>query len=67
MSISAKLSKSDKQSYRRQEALRDETSSRVQEELHLGNLLVDILHELNDEIHQLVLQHFLGVEVGNQE
>lgn len=53
--------------YRRQEALSYETSSSVQEELHLRDLLVHILHELNNEVHQLVLQHLLGVEVGDEE
>ena len=53
--------------YRRQEALSYETSSCVQEELHLRDLLVHILHELNNEVHQLVLQHLLGVEVGDEE
>ena len=37
------------------------------EKLHLRYLLVYLLHELNDEVHQLVLQHLLGVEVRNQE
>ena len=37
------------------------------EELHLGNLLVDLLHELDDEVDELVLQQLLGVEVCNQE
>ena len=37
------------------------------EELHFRDLLVDFLHELNDKVDELVLQHFLGVEVGNQE
>ncbi|USP81143.1 hypothetical protein yc1106_08417 [Curvularia clavata] len=37
------------------------------EELHFGDLLVDLLHELNDKVDELVLQHFLGVEVGDQE
>ena len=36
-------------------------------EFHLGNFLIDLFHELNDEIDQLVLQHGLRVEVGNQE
>ena len=40
---------------------------RTYEELHLRNLPVDLLHELNDEVHQLVLQHLLGMEVGNEE
>ncbi len=37
------------------------------EELHLRNFLVDLLHELNDEVHKLVLQHLLRVVVGDQE
>jgi hypothetical protein len=37
------------------------------EELHFGYFLVDFLHELNDEVDQLVLQHFLGVEIGDQK
>lgn len=37
------------------------------EELHLGNLLVNLLLELNDEVDKLVLQHLLGVEVCYQE
>lgn len=36
-------------------------------ELHLRDLLVDFLHELNDKVHQLMLQHLLGVEVCDQE
>ena len=53
--------------YRRQEALSNETGSCVQEELHIRDLLVHIFHELNNEVHQLVLQHLLGVEVGDEE
>lgn len=36
-------------------------------ELHLGNLLVNFLHELNDKVDQFVLQHLLGVEICYQE
>lgn len=36
-------------------------------ELHFRDLLVDLFHELNDEVDQLVLQHLLGVEVGDEE
>ena len=57
----------DRYTYRCQEALSYETSSCVQEELHLRDLLVHILHELDDKVHQLVLQHLLGVEVGDEE
>lgn len=37
------------------------------EELHLRNLLVNLLHELYDEINQLMLKHLFRVEVGDQE
>jgi hypothetical protein len=53
--------------YRCQEALGDETCSGVQEKLHFRDLLVHVLHELDDKVHQLVLQHLLGVEVGDEE
>jgi hypothetical protein len=50
-----------------EERLGHETRSRVQEQLHLRNLLVHLFHKLNDKVHQLVLQHLLGVEVRDQE
>jgi hypothetical protein len=37
------------------------------EKLHLGDFLVHLLHKLNYKVNQLVLQHFLGVEVGDEE
>lgn len=37
------------------------------EELHLGNLLVYLFHELDDEVNKLVLEHLLGVEVCDEE
>ena len=39
----------------------------VDAELHLWYLLVDLLHEVDDEVDQLVPEHLLGVEVGDQE
>jgi hypothetical protein len=50
-----------------QERLGHETGPRIQEQLHLGNLLVHLLHELDNEIDELMLQHLLGVEIGNEE
>jgi hypothetical protein len=44
-----------------------ETSTHAYEELHFRDLLVHFLHELDDEIHQLVLQHLLGMEVGDEK
>jgi len=43
------------------------TRTSVNGQLHVADLLVDICHELNDEVHKLVLEHALGVEVGDQE
>ena len=37
------------------------------EKLHLGYLFIHLLHELYDEIDQLMLQHFLRMKVGYQE
>lgn len=40
---------------------------KIYEELHFRNLFIHLLHKLYDEIHQLMLQHLLGMEVGNKE
>lgn len=37
------------------------------EKLHLRDLLIYLLHKLDDKVHQLVLQHLLGMEVRDQE
>jgi hypothetical protein len=37
------------------------------EELHLRDLLINLLHKLYDKIHQLMLQHLLGMKVRNQK
>jgi len=37
------------------------------EKLHLGDLLVYLLHELNDEIHQLVLKHLFRMEIRDEK
>ena len=39
----------------------------VDGELHLGNLPVDLLHEGDDEVDELVAEHLVRVEVGDQE
>ena len=39
----------------------------VYAELHLGDLLVDLLHEVDDEVDQLVAVHLVSVEVRDQE
>lgn len=53
--------------YRCQERLSHETRPRIQEQLHLRDLLVHLFHELYNEVDQLMFQHLLGVEVCNQE
>ncbi len=45
----------------------DHEQETAYEELHLGNLLVHLFHKLDDEVHQLVLQHLFGMEVRDQE
>lgn len=35
------------------------------EKLHLRDLLVDLLHELYDEVDKLMLQHLLSVIIRN--
>ena len=37
------------------------------EKLHLGYLFIYLFHELYDKIDQLMLQHFLRMEVCYQE
>ncbi len=44
--------------------LRAKTASGVDCETHLGELLIDLLHEGDDKVHEFVLQHFVGVIVG---
>lgn len=50
-----------------QELLSYDASPGVNREFHLTNFLVDLLHEVDDKVHQLVFVHLLCVEVGNQE
>lgn len=44
-----------------------ELQSQTHKQLHLRDLLVYLLHELDYEVHKFVLQHLLGMEVRNQE
>lgn len=54
-------------SYILEELLSDDASPGIYRQLHLTNLLVDLLHEMDDIVHQLVFVHLLRVEVGDQE
>jgi hypothetical protein len=50
-----------------EELLSDDTGPGIDRQLHLTDLLVDLFHEMDDEVHQLVLVHLLCVEVGDEE
>lgn len=47
--------------------LGDDTSPRIQAQLHLWNLLVNLFHKLDYKIDKLVLVHLLSVGVGDEE
>jgi len=49
------------------ESLGGATSTSVDRKLHLRDLLVDIFHELNDEIDKLALVKSLSMNVGDKE
>ena len=49
------------------ELLGRNSRARVDGQLHLVDLLVDLLHEVNYKVNQLVLVHLLCVEVRHQE
>jgi len=49
------------------ELLSDNTSPGVNGQLHFTYLLVNFLHEMNDKVHQFMLVHLLGVEVGDEK
>lgn len=44
-----------------------DAGSGVDREFHLADFLVDLLHEMNDKVHQLVFVHLFCVEVGDEE
>ena len=44
-----------------------DSSVETYEKLHLRDLLVHLLHKLYYKVHQLVFQHFLSMEIGDQE
>lgn len=47
--------------------LGDNTGTSVEVELHLADLLVNVFHELDNKVDELVLVHLLNVEVGDEE
>ena len=50
-----------------EERVRDDTCARVDGQLELAHLGVDVLHELDDEVDQLLLLHVLRVEIRDEE
>lgn len=50
-----------------EEFLCDNSGPSVDRQLHLADLLVDLLHEIDDKVHQLVFIHLFCVEVGDEE
>jgi len=44
-----------------------DASSGVDRQLHLTYLLVNLFHEVDDEVDQLVFVHLLCVKIGYQE
>ena len=53
--------------YWSEEGLGHKSRASIEEQLHLRNLLVDLLHKLYYEVDQLVLQHFFGVRIRDQK
>jgi hypothetical protein len=50
-----------------EEGLCDNTSTSIDGKLELADLLVDILHELDQKVDEFVLEECLSVSVGDQE
>ena len=53
--------------YLLKELLSTNSGPGVHRELHLRNFLINFLHKVDNKVHQLVSQHLLGVEVGDEE
>lgn len=47
--------------------LGDDPRPRIQTQLHLTNLFIDVFHELNDEVDEEMFGHLFRVEVGDEE
>ena len=50
-----------------EELLSTNTSPGVDAQFHLGNLLVNLLHEMNDKVDEFVSQHLFSVKIGDQK
>lgn len=50
-----------------EELLGTDTGPRIDRQLELADFLVNLFHEVNHEVHQLVLVHGLGVEVRDEK
>ena len=50
-----------------EELLSTNTSPGVDAQFHLGNLLVNLLHKMNDKVDEFVSQHLFSVKIGDQK
>lgn len=50
-----------------EELLGADAGARIHRQLHLANLLVDFLHEIYHKVDELMFEHLLRVEIGNQK
>lgn len=50
-----------------EECVSNDARTTVDIQLHPAHFAINFLHEVNDEVHELVLQHFFCVEVRDQE
>lgn len=50
-----------------EELFGNNTSPRVDRQLHFTDLLVDFFHKVNDKVYQLMFVHLLRVEVGDEK
>lgn len=50
-----------------EELLSHDACTSIDRQLHLTDFLVDLFHEVDHKVHQLVFVHLLCVEVGDQK
>lgn len=67
MTIRTRNDQSGRQTHILEEFLSHNASSGVDRQLHLADLLVDLLHKVDDKVHQFVLVHLLRVEVCDKK
>ena len=50
-----------------QELLGTNSSPRIDTQLHFGDLLVNVFHEMNDKVNKFMPEHFFGMEISDEE